>query len=114
MDKGAREERKNSERVLQMEREKRKGKIIGVVIAVAAIFSLSMIFSPIDIGMILGMAGVGIISFSFGAAVAALNFFPKFGQASITLGIILLGASLVLYIVATFFLTFDNSRLITS
>jgi hypothetical protein len=73
-----------------------------------------MIFSPIDIGMILGMAGVGIISFSFGGAMAALSFFPKFGQASITLGIILLGASLVLYIVATFFLTFDNSRLVTS
>ena len=114
MDKGAREEWKNSERVLQMEREKRKGKIIGVVIAVAAILLLSMIFSPIDIGVILGMAGVGIVSFSVGAAVDALSFFPKFGQASITLGIILLGASLVLYIVATLFLTFDNSRLVTS
>jgi hypothetical protein len=112
MDRGARE-RKISERVLQMEPEKRKGKIIGVIIAVAAIFLLSMIFSPIDIGMILGMAGVGIVSFSAGATVAALRFFPEFGQASITLGIVLLGASLVLYIVATFLLTFDNSRLVT-
>ena len=81
MDRGARKEWKNSERVLQMEREKRKGKIVGVVIAVAAIFSLSMIFSPIDTGMILGMAGVGIISFSVGAAVAALSFIPKYGRA---------------------------------
>jgi ABC-type Co2+ transport system permease subunit len=112
MDRGARE-RKNSERVLQMEPEKRKGRISGVIIAVAAIFLLSMIFCPIDIGMILGMAGVGIVSLSVGATVAALRFFPKFGQASITPGIILLGASLVLYIVATFFLTFDNSRLVT-
>jgi hypothetical protein len=107
------EGRKNSERILQREREKRKGKIIGVVIAVFAIVLLSSIFTPIDIAMISGMLGAGIITFSIGAATAAMSIFPRFSQASITLGLILIGASLILYVLATIVLNFGNSRLVT-
>jgi hypothetical protein len=91
--------------------EERKGKIIGVVIAVIAIVLLSIIFTPIDIAMISGMLGAGIVSFCVGSVTAAMSIFPKFSQASITLGLILIGASLVLFVLATIVLNFDSSRL---
>lgn len=113
MDRGAQEESKYSERVLRRERNKRRGKVIGAVIAVIAICLLTFVFGPIDIGIILGMLGAGIASLSVGAAIAPLRVFSRFSQASITLGSILIVASLVLYTLATILLTFSNSRLVT-
>ena len=80
------QERKNSERILQRERQKRSGTIIGVATAVIAIVLLTIIFTLIDIVMISGMLAAGIVSLSVGAATAAMSIFPKFSQASITLG----------------------------
>ena len=106
------QERKNSERILQRERQKRNGTIIGVATAAIAIVLLTIIFTLIDIVMISGMLAAGIVSLSVGAATAAMSIFPKFSQASITLGLLLIGASLVLYVLATIVLNFDNSHIV--
>jgi hypothetical protein len=113
MDRGTQEERKYSDRVLERKRSKSRGRIIGAVIAGIAICLLTFVFSPIDIGMILAMLGAGIAILSVGVVIAALSIFPRLSQASITLGLILIAASLVLGTLASIYFTIGNSRLPT-
>jgi len=113
MDRGTQEERKYSDRILERKRSKSRGKIIGTVIAGIAICLLTFVFSPIDIGMILAMLSAGIAILSVGVVIAALRIFPRLSQASITLGLILIAASLVLGSLASIYFTFGNSRLPT-
>jgi ABC-type multidrug transport system fused ATPase/permease subunit len=107
--------RKIQERMKQWEQDQkdnRKAKVITFFLAIIGLIVLIAVFTHVDL-VIMSLIGGGLTCLCIGGAAYFTHLFPKFGEVMLKLGSFLMGTSLIVYLIATVFLTLDHAHIVT-